>query len=276
MKSAVFRYIAAVLVAGALIATAGCAHWNKSRESVSSSLVDFLYPKGELPPTYDQTVPNLPLPLNVGIAFVPGSHGTLTEPKKNELLIKTKAAFLDRPFISQIVIVPDAFMRSGKGFGTLDQIAQMFNLDVIALVSYDQVANTDQTNLGLLYWTIVGAYTVPGNRHEVQTFVDTAVFDVRTHKLLFHAPGVGQNKSYSTLAGDAARRRMAMEEGFDLAMADMSANLGKEIDGFKERIKHDNSVTVSHRPGYRGGGSFDVAMIVLLAPLAFAFRRARS
>ena len=266
---------AVILGVGILALLAGCAHLGRSRESVSSSLVDFLYPRGQLPPAYEQTVPNLPLPLNVGIAFVPESRGALSEPKKNELLIKTKAAFLDRPFIGQIVVVPDAYMRSGKGFATLDQIARLFSLDVIALVSYDQVANTDHTNLSVLYWTIVGAYTVPANRHEVRTFVDAAVFDVRTHKLLFHAPGVAANKNYSTLVGDAARRRAAMEQGFDLAMVDMTANLATEIERFKERIKTDRSVTVSHRAGYSGAGSFDAVLLLLLAPLAWLARGAR-
>lgn len=275
MKTLKNSWRAVVLGVSLLALLAGCAHFGRSRESVSSSLVDFLYPRGELPPAYEQTVPNLPLPLNVGIAFVPESRGALSEPKKNELLIKTKAAFLDRPFIGQIVIIPDTFMRSGKGFATLDQVARLFNLDVIALVSYDQVANTDHTNLGVLYWTIVGAYTVPANRHEVRTFVDTAVFDVRTHKLLFHAPGVAANKNYSTLVGDAVRRRVAMEQGFDLAMADMTANLATEIEQFKERIKQDRSVTVSHRAGYSGTGSFDAVLLLLLGPLAWFARGAR-
>lgn len=275
MKTLKNSWRAVVLGVSLLAVLAGCAHFGRSRESVSSSLVDFLYPRGELPPAYEQTVPNLPLPLNVGIAFVPESRGALSEPKKNELLIKTKAAFLDRPFIGQIVIIPDSFMRSGKGFATLDQVARLFNLDVIALVSYDQVANTDHTNLGVLYWTIVGAYTVPANRHEVRTFVDTAVFDVRTHKLLFHAPGVAANKNYSTLVGDAVRRRVAMEQGFDLAMADMTANLATEIEQFKERIKQDRSVTVSHRAGYSGTGSFDAVLLLLLGPLAWFARGAR-
>lgn len=274
MKSRSFRRFWTIVTVSVLVFVAGCAHMNRSRESVSSSLVDFLYPKGELPPAYEKSIPNLPVPLNVGIGFVPESRGSLSEPKKNELLIKTKAAFLDRPFINQIVLIPDAFLRSGKGFATLDQVARLFNLDVIALVSYDQVANSDQTNLGFLYWTIVGAYTVPANRHEVSTFVDTAVFDVRTHKLLFHAPGVATNKNYSTYIGDAVKRRAAMEEGFDLAVGNMIVSLGTEIDSFKERIKkEDPSVRVSYRPGYSGAGSFDAWMLLLLAPLAWSARR---
>ncbi|MEQ1704159.1 MAG: Ig-like domain repeat protein, partial [Ilumatobacteraceae bacterium] len=51
-----------------------------------------------------------------------------------------------------------------------------YGLDVIALVSYDQVAHSAETTSSFLYWTIVGAYVVKGNKNDVQTFVDTAVF----------------------------------------------------------------------------------------------------
>ena len=63
----------------------------------------------------------------------------------------------------------------------------------MALVSYDQVANTSEKTSSLLYWTIVGAYVVKGNKNDVQTFVDTAVFDMATRKLLFRAPGVSDD-----------------------------------------------------------------------------------
>jgi rhombotail lipoprotein len=273
-KLSLFRVL--WLVGVVTVVAAGCAHTR--REAASSSLVDFLYPKGELPPAYEATLPNLPLPLNVGIAFVPGSKpgSLLSEAKKNELLVKAKLAFQDRPFIGQIVVVPDVYMRSGRGFGTVDQIARLFNLDVIALVSYDQVSNSDHTGLSVLYWTIVGAYVIPGNRHEVRTFVDTAVFDVRTHKLLFRAPGVAANTGHSTLVGEQARRREVVQEGFELAMADMVTNLDKEIDSFKDRIKRDKTVTVSHRPGYTGGGgAVDPWLIALLVPLVWLARQAR-
>jgi rhombotail lipoprotein len=259
---------AAVTVA--LVALTSCASTMKT--SVSSSLVDYLYPKGELPPAYEETVPNLPLPLNVGVAFVPSEKpDTLSEARKSELLARTKQAFKDRPYISQIVDIPDAYMRSGNGFGTVDQVGRLFNLDVIALVSYDQVENTDQNALSLSYLTIVGAYIIPGSRHETSTFVDTAVFDVRTHKLLFRAAGVNSGKGYSTGIGEERRRRELMSQGFDAAMADMTVNLNREVDGFKERIKEEKNVSVSYRPNYRGGGggTVDIWLLLVLLPLAF-------
>jgi len=163
-------------------------------------------------------------------------------------------------------------MRSGKGFSALDQTARLYDIDVMALVSYDQVAHSDETRASFLYWTIVGAYVVKGNKNEVQTFVDTAVFDVPTRKLLFRAPGVNTLKSTSTLVEVERDTRKARESGFEQAMADMTVNLDRELEVFKERIKADRSVTVSRTGESGGNGAIDPALLVL-AGLALLLRQ---
>lgn len=238
------------------------------RRGVSSSLVDYLYPKGEIPPEYEQTVPHLNLPLRVGLAFVPAASNHvqgLSEAHKTDLLEKTKQTFQGRPFIKEILIIPDTYMRSGQGFESVDQISRLYNLDVIALISYDQVAHVDDTKASILYWTIVGAYFVKGSKNDVQTFVDAAIFDINTHKLLFRAPGVNKTEDRSTLVNSPEEVRKSREESFNLAMDDMTTNLKTELDSFQERIKKDKSVTISHREGYTGGGgAVDVAMLIIL------------
>ena len=241
-----------------------------TRKGVSSSLVDYLYPKGEVPPAYDAKIPNLNLPLHVGLAFVPALYNNvegLSEANKNALLEKVKAAFADREYIRQITVIPDTYLRSGKGFQTLDQVSRLYALDVIALVSYDQVAHVDDKTSSILYWTILGAYFVKGSKNDVQTFVDTAVFDVNTHKLLFRAPGINKITATSTLVKSPEAMRKAKEESFALAMDDMTKNLGDELERFKERIKEDKSVTVTHRPGYGGGGAFGLSTLLLFLVL---------
>lgn len=237
----------------------GCSAFNDTagrRQGVSSSLVDFLYPNGERPPAPDDAIPNLAVPLRVGIAFVPGRDPLtpgLTEAHKNALLGKVKAAFADRPFIRDIQIVPEAYLRPRKGFETIDQLALLHGFDVMALVSYDQVVHTDQNNAALLYWTIVGAYVIPGSNTDVQTFVDAAIFDVKTHKLLLRAPGIDRVERTTTLIGVAEERRKARERSFDNAVADLTRNLDKEVEAFRDRIKSDRSVTVT-RPVSGAGG----------------------
>jgi rhombotail lipoprotein len=63
--------------------------------------------------------------------------------------------------------------------------------------------------------------------------------------------------------------RKAREEGFSLAMSDMTTNLENELEIFKDRIKSDKSVTVTHRDGYGGGGSFGFVSILLLIGFVF-------
>ncbi|MBA3029658.1 MAG: rhombotarget lipoprotein [Desulfobacteraceae bacterium] len=247
---------------------------DNTRKGVSSSLVDYLYPKGETPPKFDESVPNLSLPLRVGLAFVPAASNDvqgLSEAHKADLLEKTKEAFRGREFIKDIMIIPDTYMRGGQGFEGVDQIARLYSLDVIALVSYDQVSHVDDTKASILYWTVVGAYFIKGSKNDVQTFVDTAIFDVSSHKLLFRAPGVNSIKDTSTLINSPEKMRKSREESFNLAMADMTANLNKELDAFKERVKKEKMVTISHREGYKGGsGAFDPGIILILLAMVGA------
>jgi rhombotail lipoprotein len=271
-----------VLLVLAILVTGCTTLWqelsgNNLRKGVSSSLVDYLYPNGEVPPAQDKVVPNLNLPLNIGLAFVPSYDADtpgLSEAHKMDLLAKVKTSFEERDFIREIVVIPDTYLRSRKGFDTFDQVARLYGLDVLALVSYDQVVHSDDTKASILYWTIVGAYFVKGSKNDVQTFVDTAIFDVRTHKLLFRAPGVDTVKATSTLINSVDEMRKARENSFSNAMADMTQNLGKELDSFRERIKTNKTVTISKREGYTGGGggALDIATMMLMLAGYLAFR----
>ncbi len=249
------------------------------RQGVSSSLVDYLYPSGEVPPRQEGAIPQLELPLAVGLAFVPSQSGgnqVLSEAERMQLLNDVKKTFEGRDFIAEIAVIPDAYMRSSRGFDSLEQTARLYGLDVIALVSYDQVAHSDERTSSFLYWTIVGAYMVKGNKNDVQTFVDTAVFDVATRKLLFRAPGINEFKSTSTFVNVERDVRVSQQKGFALAMADMTVNLDKELAVFKERIRTDGSVRVT-RVGNStgGGGAADLGFLALLVGLLTLTARAQ-
>jgi rhombotail lipoprotein len=241
------------------------------RRGVSSSIVDYLYPNGEVPPKYEETIPHLYLPLTVGLAFVPSQRYTsfsLPEAKKTQLLEEVKQKFMGLDYVKEITVIPEIYMQSSKGFKGMEQIARLYGLDVVALVSYDQVAVTSEMKSSILYWTLVGAYFIKGNQNQATTFVDTAVFDVHSRKMLFRAPGVSDIQQSSTLVELDQVNREAGEKGFELAMADMSNNLAAELDRFKAKIKDDKSVQITHRQGYGGGGGVQWAFLLLLAFLA--------
>jgi len=273
------------LILSALVAVlvAGCAWMDfyggggRVREGQSSNVVDFLYPDGEIPPPASDLIPTLSLPLRVGLAFVPAQAGrseALTESLKGELLERVRQAFVQEQFIREIEIIPEAYLRGGRGFSTLEQVGRLYDLDVMALVSYDQVAMSEDKASSLLYWTIVGAYVIKGTRNEVQTFVDTAVFDLPTRKLLMRAPGTDSVVRSTTLVESPQQMRRAEESSFGRAMDDMTINLQVELRDFEERIKTEGVARVAQRDGSGGAGAVECWSLLAMAGL-WAARRLR-
>lgn len=275
-----------LLLSSAILCLAACSSWfvdpggDDLRKGTSSSLVDYLYPTGEVPPKFEEQIPQLDLPLRVGLAFVPGderSPGAISEATRTELLELVKSRFVERRYISDIEVIPETYLRSTRGFDGLQQVARLYGVDVMALVSYDQMVAVDDKNSAFLYWTIVGAYTVKGTENEVQTFVDTAVFDVETRKLLFRAPGADKSKEGSTMAETSGVLRETREESFEKAVVEMSGNLVTELDGFEVRIEQDPEVakvawTDSGKGSSRGGGGALLWLIPGLLGLRLALR----
>ena len=243
------------------------------RQGASSSLVDFLYPAGEQPPPVSEEIPVLQIPLRVGLAFVPGGSSALPEATRMRLLEQTRAQFVREDFIADIVVIPENYLPREGSFTALEQVGRVFGLDVIALVSYDQVSIADDRTGSLLYWTIVGAYVIKGSQNDVSTFVDTAVFDLETRRLLLRAPGRNELSDSATLIGSAESMREAREQSFERAMADMSANLATELDRFETRIKADRSVLIARRDGSAGSGSFAWPVLLVLALTLVLLRR---
>jgi rhombotail lipoprotein len=267
------------VLAVVLLALAGCASWGSGKGLKQvGSVVDYLYPNAKESPQLKPGVTYLRPPVRVGLAFVPGSGpvSALPETEKIKLLERVKASFAKHEFIGNIEVIPTTYLQPKGGFANLEQVARMFNVEVVALLSYDQVQFNDTNVLSVLYWTIVGAYIVHGDQYDVQTLVDASVFDVRTNKLLFRAPGTSQVKGSASMAGFSERARAGRLEGYTKAVDDLLPRLQTELEGFKERIKTDVAFKVENKPGYSGGGSVDwllLALAGLLAAFGYAKRR---
>jgi len=261
-----------ILVAGLVVVLAsGCSSlWglgdSGTRHGTSSSLVDYLYPQGEVPPDVSSTIPHLQLPLRVGVAFVPGTQwsSAISEATKMQLLENVKQQFGDRDYIEHIEVIPDTYLRSSKGIAGMQQVARLYGADVMALVSYDQVAITEDNAASLFYWTIVGAYFIKGTDNEVQTFVDTAVFDVSTARLLFRAPGTDTSRTHSTAVTTGEAIRNSRDASFSYAMDGMTQNLAVELDGFRARAMEDPTVANVQWKEGSGGGSFGLWFVLAL------------
>ncbi|MCL7714706.1 rhombotarget lipoprotein [Stenotrophomonas mori] len=271
--------------AALVLLLAGCATLfdGGQRRGVSSSVVDYLYPKGEaFKPADESATPQVRLPARVGLMFVPSRNDPMGvgPAEQSALLEKVRSTFKEQPFIERIEVIPGQYLRPGGGFDNLEQVARMHGVDLVALVSYDQIVRTDQNAASLLYWTLVGAYTIHGNRNQVSTFVDTSVFDVASRALLFRAPGTDQRDAGSTAVRvDEVQGRLA-GESFTAAMGQMTTNLDTAIADFAVRAREEGQVKlVDRRSGGEwrrgGGGSVRGWELVLLAGAGLLLLRRR-
>lgn len=270
------------LASAILALLAGCFTGLHRKAERSSSVVAYLYPSqtNPLPPT---GIPVLRVPLRVGIAFVPSGsanpqHGyyqppsDVSETQKTALLQRVAAQFKGLEFIESIEVVPTTYLRPAGGFENLEQVRRMLNFDVIALVAYDQVQFTDENFLSLAYWTIVGAYVFKGNKHDTQTLMEAAVYDIPSQHLLFRAPGSSQVQAGSTLINVQQRLREDSGRGFDQATDDLIKNLKVQLEDFRARVKQapGSIAKIENKPGYKGGGAVEPGFAALLALLMLA------
>jgi rhombotail lipoprotein len=263
-----------LISAALLISLCACSTSLSSRESKqSASIVDYLYPKATQAPKLEPGMTTLRPPVRVGIAFVPTDPRvrSLPEAEKLKLLERAKASFASHSYIGTIEIIPTQYLQQGGGFANMEQVARTFGVDIMAMLSYDQVQFTDSNSLSLLYWTIIGAYVVNGNQYDVHTMVDVSVFDVASRKLLFRAPGTSQIQGGGNWANFSERARAAQLEGYNKAVEQLIPKLQSELDSFRERVKTAANFKVEAREGYRGGGAtswLDIGLTLVLGLLA--------
>ncbi len=226
-----------------------------------SNLMSYLYPKATEAPLPSVQGVRLRLPLRVGIAFVPsegasyGSYGGgaagLPGTVEKNLLNVLRDAFKSRDWVKEVVVIPSTYLTPGGGFTNLDQISRMFGVDVIALVSVDQFQSSDPYPISFLYLSIVGAYVLPLDHNDTRTLIDAAVFYVPARRFLLRAPGQSRITGHSTAVDVNESMRERSVKGLSMAMTDLSVNLSKEIDAFKQDIisGERNDVEVINKQG---------------------------
>lgn len=285
------RYCVIAILCVVFLSVNGCA----TQSRYYSSTVDFLYPD-KTDPIEKPEIPVMHIPIKVGIAFVPtvtehprygsfwqgftGRAGpqsmALTEIQKSEIMKQVVAHFKKYSFIGSIEIIPSSYLKPKGSFANLDQIRTMYGVDAIALLAFDQVQFTDEGTASFLYWTVIGAYVVPGEKNSTQTMMDAVVYDIKSRKLLFRAPGISDVKGNATPVNLSEELRQDSQTGFELASKDLIKNLDEQLTVFKDKIKESPSeYKIVERPGYHSGGNFNLWFIALLVILKSAalFRR---
>jgi rhombotail lipoprotein len=265
----------------AMLALTGCANLTcfsacQRHAHNSTSLVEFLYPNGTPPPQDSQ--PELHLPLRVGLTFLPSSgseaQNGLDAAHKEALLREIRERFISRKFVAEIVVIPDYYLQGKRGFEGLEAVQRLYGVDLMALVSYDQVTHEDDNDWSLGYVTIVGAYFLKGTRHDVSTLIDLAVVDPATHQLVLRAGGVDSSHGNVTLVNENRRLREDSAKGFDAATSQMIEHFDSALTAFEADVREGKAnVKIVSNHGRPSGGGGSMGWLSLLALLPLTIRR---
>jgi acyl-[acyl-carrier-protein]-phospholipid O-acyltransferase/long-chain-fatty-acid--[acyl-carrier-protein] ligase len=233
--------------------------------------VEYLYPRGEKPPSQN-AVPQLQLPLRIGLGFLPRSGGdaasTLDAAQREQLLERIRAHFLDRPFVAEITLVPDYYLSQARGFESLEAVQGLYGLDLVALVSYDQVTHQEDNRWSLGYLTIVGAYVLPGTHQDIASLIDLAVVDPSTRSLVLRAGGVDTRSRQSRLIDAGRDARTEGNRSFAAATDQMIGHLDAALTTFQQEVRSGKArvhIVATHSGG---GGAFDTLWLLVLLPCA--------
>ena len=273
--------VLAVSVSGCdLLSRVACEPRCRSTTRNSSSVVDFLYSDraDSNGPPPQNAVPELRLPLRVGLAFLPPRSGMIAIDASHqaELLERIRQHFSDRRFISEIVIIPDYYLANRRGFEGQQGVQRLYGVDLMAVVSYDQAVHEDNNQWSLGYLTIVGAYVLKGDRHDISTLVDLAVVDPVSRSLVLRAGGVDVRHGNTTMIDAARSTRDAGVQGFSAATDQMIDHFDVALTRFESdvraghanvRVVHKSSETGQSRGG---GGALSWTCVTLLALLVVA------
>ena len=275
-----------------LLPLGACASGVHGRQT--SSAVDYLYP-GRKDVAIQPAVPVLRLPLKVGVAFTPESEGSrssrgqsFSEKDKLDLMREISERFRRQPYVRSIELIPSSYLSPRGGFANVDQLRTMFGLDVLVLLSYDQIQFSDETKLGVTYLSIVGAYLINGQKNDTRTLMEAVVYDIPSRTLLFRAPGLSQVRGTSAPVNQTLKLRADMDRSFREAAEDLATNLESELGRFAERVKespeqvrvvetaaYEAARARSARSGGTGGGSSGALLglgVVLLVGASTAIR----
>ena len=235
-----------------------------------SNLMSYLYPEASAPQAPNPAGARLQLPLRVGLAFVPADHGpsrygedfrtSFPAATETRLLNVVKRSFQQRDWVGDIVVIPSTYLVPHGGFSNLEQVAQLMNVDVVALASIDQLQVSNPRRASFLYLSAIGAYLLPLDKNETRTMIDVAAFHVPSRTFLLRAPGTNVITGTSAAVDVDAKLEERSRKSFELAMQDLSKNLGTEVDQFKVAVQSGEvrnvDIVTKEGKSVRGGGAF--------------------
>jgi rhombotail lipoprotein len=236
-----------MLLAAAFV-LAGCGSMLEQNRTVhySSSLYSYLN-------TNETRLANSPAPvpaagpLKIAIAFVPSEYTstavgkasipgeTLSLNDKMILLQQIADEFKKCPSVKSVELLPSTYLSPGGGFENLKHIGATFGVNTMILIAYDQTQFSDEGLAAFSYWTIIGAYTVPGERNSTVTVLEAGMYDIAGDRMLMRASGTSTLKGSATPVNLSEELRADSKRGFETATTNLVITLRTELTRFSEQ-----------------------------------------
>lgn len=238
----------------ALFALISCAYTPpKLYTNYKTSMIRFIGPDENTIGIQEAMEPTITVPLRVGFAFAPAlDYGQgFPEKERMNLMQEIASQFKKYKFVESIELIPSLYLEEGGGFANLDKLKQLFDIDVILLMSYDQSQFHDTGALSLTYWTIIGYYIVKGEKNDTHTLMDAALFHIPSRKMLFRASATDQIKNNATPINLSEQARQDSLLGFHQASVELTKNLQDKLYSFRKEIRSNSGkFKLKLKPGY--------------------------
>ena len=218
-----------------------------------TSIIRFLATDEKTIEIQDAKEPTITVPLKVGFAFVPSlDYGEgFPEKERMSLMQEIASQFQEYKFVESIELIPSLYLEEGGGFSNLDQLRQLFGIDVIMLLSYDQSQFKDTGAWSITYWTLIGYYIVKGEKNDTHTLMDAALFHIPSRKMLFRASGINHIKSSATPINLSEKAREDSLSSFHEASLDLTKNLKVTLYNFRKVLRSQSGkFKLKLKPGF--------------------------
>ncbi len=225
----------------------------KLYKNYKTSIIRFLGPEENTTKNQEAMDLTITVPLKAGIAFSPSLYYGEGFPEKERMNLMQKIAsqFKEYKFVESIELIPSLYLEEGGGFSNLDKLRQLFDIDVIMLLSYDQSQFKDTGALSITYWTLVGLYFVKGEKNDTYTLMDAALFHIPSQKMLFRASGINHIKNSATPINLSEQAREDSLISFRQASLDLTKNLQEKLYNFRKVIRRSSGkFMLKLKPGY--------------------------
>ena len=219
----------------------------------NTSMIRFLGSDEKTIKLHEATEPTITVPLKVGFAFAPSLDYGRGFPEKERMNLMQKIAshFKEYKFVESIELIPSLYLEEGGGFSNFDKLRQLFGIDVIMLLSYDQSQFQDTGAWSITYWTIIGYYIVKGEKNDTHTLMDAALFHIPSRKMLFRASGTNHIKNTATPINLSEQAREDSLSGFRQASMELTKNLQDKLYYFRKAIRSQSGkFKLKLKPGY--------------------------